>query len=331
MVKGGGAMLRFLQSLFGTVERGRYPESLVGEAIERAVDGTDPWLRGVSGYKTKLRPAVLRAIDHVVALVEMLPPPLSAGVACYDDDPRLKAFFMSRSEMRKVYGGDRNLTEFRKNSGSAFPQIFALLTMQKREGVTLGAELSGEIIMRDVPRATVTFESHRLFEPTADERETRRQLMRRAYDYLLGMALRRIAQVKSERQDLERRRTLLEAKLNLLMRGGWGFDEVAAAEGFTVAALEEKLGEIEEQLLKLGKNDGMLDVYLDIVVEVLGQPEKQIWSRQETLIVDRLGIKRSEPACDAPELTLHELWSIRGESLVAMLVALPGEDLREVA
>ncbi len=38
-------MLKLLQSIFGSTKQGSYPESLVREAIERAVDGTDPWLR----------------------------------------------------------------------------------------------------------------------------------------------------------------------------------------------------------------------------------------------------------------------------------------------
>jgi hypothetical protein len=52
-------MLRLLHSIFGSEQKGSYPESLVREAIERAVEGTDPWLRGVSGYRRKLRPAVM--------------------------------------------------------------------------------------------------------------------------------------------------------------------------------------------------------------------------------------------------------------------------------
>jgi len=324
-------MLRFLQSIFGKVDKGRYPDTLVKEAIERAVDGTDPWLRGVSGYKKKLRPAVIRAIDHVVALVDGLPPPLAAGLACYDDDdPLLKAFFMSTAEMRKVYGSDRNLAEFRRGSGSVPSQVVALLVMEKREGVTLGAELVGEIVMRDVPQATVTFESHRLLDPSGDEKQTRRLLMRRAFDHLLSLALSRIAVVKSERQDLERRRSLHEAKLNLLKRGGYGFDETASG-GLTFTALEEGLGQIEAQLLEIGGDDRILETYLDIVIDVLGRPEEQIWGRKETLIVNRLGIRQSQAAFDAPELTLNELWNAEGRSLVMSLIALPGDDLRGLA
>ena len=324
-------MLRFLQSIFGKVDKGRYSDALVEEAIERAVDGADPWLRGVSGYKKKLRPPVIRAIDHVVALVDGLPLPLAAGLACYDDDPLLRTFFMSTAEMRKVYATDRNLAEFRRGPDSDVPQVIALLAMEKREGVLLGAELSGDIIMRDVPQATVTFESHRLFDPSGSENRTRRQLMQRAFDHLLSLALRRISVVKSERQDLERRRSLLQAKVNILQRSGWGFDKTAASEGLTVAGLEEGLGQIEAQLLELGGDDRILEVYLDIVIDVLGRPEEHIWSRKETLIVDRLGIRRNQVAFDAPELTLDELRNAEGRNLVVSLVALPGDELRGLA
>lgn len=91
-------MLKLLQSIFGGEKQGNYPELLVKLAIERAVDGTDPWLRAVSGYKKKLRPAVLRAMDHVVGLVDRLPPPMPICLDCYADDPRLKRFFISETD-----------------------------------------------------------------------------------------------------------------------------------------------------------------------------------------------------------------------------------------
>ena len=111
-------MLRLLQSIFASKEiKHGYPESLVKGAIERAVDGTDPWLRTVSGYKNKLRPAVIRAIDHVIALVERLPPPIPVDLERRGDDPLLKAFFISLDEMRKIFGNDRNLAGFLTGSG----------------------------------------------------------------------------------------------------------------------------------------------------------------------------------------------------------------------
>ncbi len=47
--------MKLFHSIFGGGEaRGRYPESLIREAIERAVDGTDARLRLVPGYRKRL-------------------------------------------------------------------------------------------------------------------------------------------------------------------------------------------------------------------------------------------------------------------------------------
>ena len=321
-------MFRLFQSIFGSTGQGPYPESLVTEAIERAVDGTDPWLRAVSGYKRKLKPAVIRAIDHVVALVDGLSPPIDASVGSFGTDPLLKAFFISSADMRKVFGGERNLADFLRGEGGALPRVTALLMVKKVEKVILGVELSGDIIMRDVPQRTVSFEAHQLLDPTGDESETRRLLKRRAFDHLLSIALRRISLMKMEREDLERRRSLLEAKLNLLQNGNWGFDAAGPAERPDLPVLEEKLGQIESQLLELGGDSGMLKVYLDRVVEVLGRPEEILWARKESLIVDKMGITRTKASSDVPELMLDELCNAAGERRIVSLVSLPGDELR---
>lgn len=322
-------MLRLLHSIFGQSDKeGGYPESLVKNAIERAVDGTDPWLRAVSGYKKKLRPAVLRAIDHVVALVDSLPPPIAASLECYGEDPRLKAFFISKAEMRQVFGSDRNLLDFLRKTDGGLPQVIALLFMEKKENMILGAELSGDIVMRDVPQMTVSFESHRLIEPSGDEGETRFRLKRRAFDYLISVALKRITSSKVERKDLERHRALLQAKLGLLHRGGWGFAEAGSAESPDIQGLEEMLGQVEAQLLELGGDDDVLEAYLNILTAVLGRPEEHLYSKKETLIIDRMGIKRGMASSNVPELTLDELCDAEGRCRVVSLVALPGEELR---
>jgi hypothetical protein len=218
-------MLSFLHSIFGNAPTpGGYPESLVKAAIERAVDGTDPGLRAVTGYKRRLRPAVLHAIDYVVALVDGMAPPISLAPDSYRDNPLLRDFFISGDEVRELITGDRNLADFLSGQTVASLHVTALLALEKHQKVILGAELSGDIVLRDVPQTTVSFEAGHLLDPTASEQETRRQLKRRAYDHLLSIALKCISIVKTERDELERHRALLQSKLNLLQRGGWGFD-----------------------------------------------------------------------------------------------------------
>jgi len=316
-------MFRIFQSFFGGNEkRGSYPESLVKAAIERAVEGTDPWMRAVSGYRRKLRPAVVQAIDHVVALVDSMPPSITMDRAAYEDSPQVHAVFISRDDMNSIIAASRELAEFRKGPGDV-QAAYALLLTEKRERGILGAELSGEIVMHGVPQVTVSFESHRLIDPSVTEAELRRKLKHRAFDHLLGLALKRITIVKTERGNIENYRALLEAKLNLLNRAGWGFGN-EDREGHTeLAEAEELLARIERQLNEIGREDQMLEKYLEILVDVLSNPGAYLWAGQETLIVDRMGIKRSEAACDASELVLDTLCNAEGRSLVYIPVMIP--------
>ncbi|HJV34259.1 hypothetical protein [Geomonas sp.] len=320
-------MLRLLHSIFGSEKEGSYPEALIKEAIERVVEGTDPWLRAVSGYKKKLRPAVVRAIDHVVTLVGQLPPALPARLAVQGEDSPLKRFFISSLDMRKAFREDPSLAEYLEKAGDDSETIVALLAMEKEERGIFGAELKGDVVIKDVPQVTLAFDAHRLIDPSADETATRRLLMRRAYDHLIGLALRELSAVKSEREELEKRRALLEAKYNLLQRGGWGFDQADPSGKLTVAEVERGLAEIEGQLKKLGGDDRMLDTYLALVGEVLGHPEQLLWGARQTVFVDRMGIKRAEASDEAPELSYQEIFNAEGRSMVVTLVSLGKEEL----
>lgn len=316
-------MFQFFQSFFtGGEQKSSYPESLVKAAIERAIDGTDPWLRAVSGYKNKLRPSVLQAIDHVVELIDSAPPPITLDGAAYENSPLIRAFFLSRDDLNNFIAASRELAAFSKEAGDA-QNAFALLIMEKREKGILGVELSGEIVMHDVPQVTVSFEAHRLVDPCLTEAGLRLKLKIRAFDHLLRLALKRITIVKTERGNLERYRALLEAKLDLLNRAGWGFGEEGQESGNGLARTEQLLGEIESELKSIGSDDEMLAKYLDIVIDVLSNPAGNIWGGQEKLILDRMGIKRSEAAINAPELMLDEFSNAEDRSLVYSLVIIP--------
>lgn len=321
-------MIRFLRSLFGAGdENSRYPEQLVRDLVERAVDATDPWLRAVSGYRKKMRPAVIRSLDHVTSMMEDLPCPIPLCIGCYDVDPLLRALFASKTEMSTVLCKDRNLSLFLRGAKAVPREIFALLIMEKKEGSIFGVEMTGDVVTRDVYQVTVSFVAHRFVDPASNEAETRRLLTFRAFDRLISLALKRITGMKMERKDLEGRRTMLQSKLDLLQQGGWGFEGNGSERGSDMPSLEEEIGRINTRLSRLGGNDRMLEVYLDALADVLGHPEQHLWGRKETVILDSMGIKRGELISNANELTFLELENSAGRILNVALVAIPGEEL----
>lgn len=320
-------MLKLLQSIFGFEEsKGAYPESVITKAVERAVDGTDPWLRSIPGYQKRLKPSVVRAIDHVVSMVDALPPAVQINPARYTDDRLLKAFFISQAEMRNVLRNDWSLRESLRGPCAGARRITALLFMEKKEVRSYGAEMSGDVVMRDVPQVTLCFESHRLMDPAGDEEETRRRLKKRAFDYLVRMALQRIASAKGERKELERQSALFQSKLEMLRRGGWGFDGAGPDMGEDMGQLEERLGQVETQMLELGSS-GMLESYLDMVADVLGRPEEYLHGGRETVILDSMKIRRERADVNTVELTLFTLGNAEGRGYVVQLVTIPAEEI----
>ncbi len=322
-------MFKLIQSLFGTGSSGDYPESLINEAIERCVDGTDPWIRGVSGYRKKLRPAVVRAIDYVVRLVDELPEPAPMSLAEYSDDHLMKSFFISAADMRTVMASDTALGKFMREADANLPNsIYTLLTMEKQERGGFGAALSGDIVIHDVPQVTVSFDSYYFIDPCASLDEHRLLLKHRTFDHLVHLALKQLAWLKSERTDLERRRKLLQSKQNLLQRYGFGFVSAGTDEKPDASVIEKEMEEVESQLNELGGDDYVLDKYLETVSTLMGTPEKYLHGARETIYVDRMGIKKDGPTDGAAEVPLIMLYSAEGISIVALPVVIQLSELK---
>jgi hypothetical protein len=316
---------KLMRVLFGTNSKGEYGKEVVDAEIQHAVESTDPWIRAVSGYKRKLRPAVMRAMNQVGSLVDEMPPAIVIDSNSYLTDPRLRQFFISTSDMWTVLRNCITSSCLRGNQEWSAPWLYALLTMQKDEKSIVGAEVVGDIVMRDVLRHAVSFGSHQLIEPSESEDETRHKLKKRAFEHLLGLALRRITLVKSERENLQQCRALLQSKLKLMQRTGWGFQHLTAAGQTDSDTVEKLAGKIDAKLLELGGDDRVLEVHLDILIDVLGRSDEHLRVKKEKLIIDRMGIKYTEPVDGAQEVVFEIVCDSDELNLVCMPVAIRKE------
>lgn len=321
-------MLKLFQSIFGSEKaQQRYPETLVEAAIERAVDGTDPRLRALSGYRKRLREPVIHAIDHVIALVDALPPPLMAGRESFRDEPSLSTLFASADHMLDVLGHDVTLARFLDSAEGNAERVTALLMAERIEKNVLGIDLVGGTLRRDVAQVTVNFGGHRLVDPNASEDEMRRYLKRRAFDHLLTLALGRIVERREQRADLARQRDLLRLKLNALQRSGWSFDEAGGRDQPESSALTAELEAIESQFEALGSDVGLLEAHLEIVADLLGSAQQQLWGEPLVLRLDRMNIKRDAQDESARNILLQELHNAQGRRLVTLLISVAPAEL----
>jgi hypothetical protein len=323
-------MLSLFKSIFGTepVEAGRYSEDLISRAIERAIDATDPRMRAVSGYARRLRSAVIRAIDYAVGLVGGMKPPVELTRQSYAADPRVAAIFASVEHMREVLARDPALTAFLREPGAAAaPRVYAMLVMEKKEKKVLGMELRGDVVQREVAQVSVNFGNYRLVDPALEPDELRRLLMRRVFDDLLALALARFTQSDELRAGLKRQRDLLRRKLKVLASGTWGFERHAPPDADEPGALEAKLVSIEERLATLPPDTETLSAHLDIVVDVLGSPNAQIWGARVPHTVDRMGIKREHPGATDLAFELGEIRSSGGHVVYVLPVSIVPSEL----
>ncbi|WP_240905631.1 hypothetical protein [Thiorhodococcus mannitoliphagus] len=318
----------FFRSLFhdGGDAPGRYPKSQIEAAIERAVDGTDSRLRLLSGYRKRLLEPVVTALDHAVALVDELPEPLIAARERYHEEPKLSAVFASAEFMLEQFGRDRVLRNFLAGPGRYATQVTTLLRAERIEKHVLGRDLVDGQMRRDVPQVAVNFAGHHLVDPSADELETRRLLKQRAFDQVVTLALARIASAQVERVDLARQRDLLRRKLDALERGDLSFQPPQA--GFhDRRSLVAELERITHQLHRLGTEDKVLQVHLEMVAEVLMDAGRQLWSRDISLHLDAMNIERHPRDPSGHRIILRELHTAQGRPAILLLLKLTPSDL----
>jgi len=323
-------MFRLFENLFADQPAGNksYPDWLVEKAIDRAVDGLDSRIRLVRGYRKKLRPGVMVAIEHVDSLVDNLDKPIEADPGRYTDDPYLRAFFVSAKELQQSFSNSPGIRDYLDNlTGSKPERITGLLMMDRKEKHVFGVELDGEMLRRDMPQVTISFGGHRMVDPTEEEDETRRLLKRRAFDHLIELALHDVSARKSKRLELEKQTALMRRKLETLEEAGLGFEVVDSEATKSRASLQRELDDLENSLESLPAKMELLSANLEALVHVFVNAASKLWTDPASVIIDRMHIKRESVSSTINELLLTDFFSANGLTRTGALVSYPTDEL----
>ena len=290
------------------------------DAIEQAVDASEPRIRLVGNYAEKLVDAVETALNYSGRVLQQLPPAITLDAHAWSRDPQVNAFFATANDLRTMLAEDPGIQAFFKENNAA--NGFALMLMVKRETETFGSVLNGDVLVHDVRRIQISFSRHRLFFPAVSEARLREELKQRMLVFLATRALERINELRDQRSMLEEQRRRLQAQLRALRSHAQGLQPLLSEEASArrPAALEQRLVQVEEDLVAVRKRLGTLDDYLEQVRQVLGQPEIYLQVRPLTLRLTRLGVKLSPDSLEPGEtLSLIEFNSM-GEQRIGVLV-----------
>ena len=324
---------RFLQSLFTDANQpGKFDKELMLMAIERVVDGTDPRLRAVSHYRRKLWPAVEQAIDFVITTVNAMSPSIRADRQGYMTDPRLRALFASPEHLREILSFSDGMHRYLKQAPEPLPaELYAGLGAVRVEKNTLGIEMDGEILRRDVPQTTVSFCDHRLICLTDSELKTRRELMKRGFDYLIETALQRLTESRVQKTQLEQQqRQLLQQKSSLLKKAQVGLESLTetSEEPVELDALEQQLQNLETELNQLRADSATLEQHLLQVAATLSEPTQWLQMDAIALTLDHNNTKVTGDTCRVTtSMTFQEIVMGKNRRLAALFVHFPSSEL----
>lgn len=318
-------MLKIFEQIFRSETRSTqgYPDELIKRGIERALDATDPRVRILSSCAKQMHSSVIHAIDHVVQLVDNLSTLVPMSRADWGSQPVMGAMFASGDSLQNVVARDNACKDFVAANAAIAGPVTALLLAKFSQKHTFGCDLVDDKTLSDVPLTVVSFDEHRLIGLAMSEVEARRLLKRRAYDYLLVLALEKITDRQEQRQDLISRRKLLRTKLGILNSSSGNLSEEPRSTD--KQSLQKKMDQVEAELKEFGADNTVLQHHLEIIIETLATAEKHLWFENKVLYLDNMHYLRTADHAKATALPLQMLHDAKAREMAVQLVVIPPE------
>jgi len=291
-----------------------HTQQMLDRAIERVIDGTDHRIRAVPGYKKKLCGSIIKALEYADRLIEQVPSPIDLDSDQFVFDPYLRIFFPTKHGMLQMFNQSSELKEYFGDVHHAGEsESYALLCMRESEEIVLGMELEGDHVIKDVKQTRVNFTGHRIYAPAQSESAARRELKCCIFEGLVDNALGRISALRKRRQELESEQQILSSRL----RSHKPIQLFAQDTQMPAKVDNElhndalRLEKIERELTELGYVTP--ETCLDLVNEILSEPELFVNLHNVSMRVDKSGIRRDdrEPSMKLCDLNLSKV-TIKG-------------------
>ena len=328
------------QTLFGSVnhwiqqrrsrkEAEQQEAATLLEAIDRVVEAADPRIKLVSHYQRRLSQAVQHALQYIDGLVAQVPAPIEVNSKTWLTDPYMNAFFATADELQMAFSRSPALRRFFERHGLA--ECYAGLMVNRQERKVLGMQLLGDVVQREVPQLTVSFVDHRVGMPTATEAEARAEFKRRALHFLVTQALERILSLRTERENLQKEKQVLQLKIKILQGKQNGLPSLSK-DGEDIesqlVSLQQKLAENKEELQEVTVQIDELDDYVNHLNDILGHAEDYLALDKVSMKLNRLGVKLDENSAElGTELTFPEFIGNKQHRRVIVLVTYPRAEM----
>ena len=266
-------------------------EKEISSAVETIVGGTDSRLRAIGNYQKRLRKSARELLDYIEGLVADIPPAVQVNHTAYSVDSLVNSLFLSTQQMHRLFSQSQPVQEFFKNVENPHRQeVFALLFLTRMEKNILGAEIHGEMILKEVRQTSISFTNHQLIAPQATEESLRGALKKTLFESVIRHLKQEITRLRYRQMD----------------------EEIATV--------------VQDPQLSLNNPE----VYIEILAEQLSLPQKLIKLQDNLLRVSKMGIKLPlDSMIPSNRIRLYEV-EIEGEqSRVVTLVRYPRDEMQD--
>ncbi len=262
------------------------------DAIESIVESTDTRLRAVGSYQDSLRLSARGLLDHIEKLAIDIPPAKLVSRQTYNNDPLVKTLFTSPYQIQKLFSQNKTVRNFFENPDHKhLNEVFAILFLNRREKTILGAELQGEMIVKDVIQTAVIFSGHRLLSPSTTENSLRSAMKRILFETTVEYLRKILTDMRFARTE----------------------------------------GEMLAGMIDPSRNLDNPSYYLEILTEQMSQPKRLISIQNSLLKVNAMGIKINEDSSIAAnEMQLTEMTVGADQSQVMTLVRFPRDEIQAI-
>jgi len=281
---------RHLVSLFGEGEESVDLDRVfpVEDAIDEIVEGTDVRVRAVSHYKNNLRSGARKLLEHIDAIVEHLEDPIKISHKSFVYDPQVSSLLGSMNEVKRLCDESDGVQDYIRSSYlTKQDSFFAILSMHYNEKEIFGDELRGEFIHRDVKQTSVFFTSHKLLAPAATLPDVKFSLIH----ILLEDVVEYLKSVLSQERQREKKEN----------------------------GVHDLKGSMETLNNPLR--------YLDKLVTILELPLELVTLEEDTVCVNKMGIKISSSDRPCEQIHLQEVEIGGNHNTILVLVEIALKDL----
>ncbi|WP_455210197.1 hypothetical protein [Kaarinaea lacus] len=296
--------------------------SEIAEAVEMVIDVVDPKIRVLSRYNKRLRNAVDITWKYLDTLTNYLPPATHISRKSFSIDPSVRVLFENVESMLRLLNDSEKLTGF----FAAHPNMdtaYVFLSMEKNERKFLGMELDGDTLKREVVQTAVTFTGHHLLSPALSEQDAKDGVKCLGFVGLLNKVNQVIMQSHYDVKKLEETKQDITAKIRNLKTSSKNTEDDDLLATASLEKLHNQLREVERDLLQARSETDSPDRHMQVIMDVLCEPEKYLKIEQKSLSVNNLGIKSDQAhVIEFAELEIEGLFK-----RVAKIVSFHRDDL----